>query len=239
MKAKYKFIIIFFTLIFLTGCKAEYNIKINMDGKIEEEMTLTERKELIIDDFTKEKYEKYIDEVLKIDNLKKELIFYSTFSNEDTAGLKLKNKYKSIYEYTKESKAISYIFKKIKVTRNKNVIKINSIKSDYDTVVEESTGKLYYNDSVISISLPYKVESSNAHEINESTNTYSWFIDENFDGIELEYNVKKLYSINLFKLFKYATINTCFYIFIAILALILVLTIIVLGIKLIIKERKD
>lgn len=238
MKNKYKLFLLILVTIIVSGCTANYNIKINLNGSIEETAELTEEKNRLLKNFSEEKFEDYVTDYIKINEFEDKIDKYKIFIN-DKAGVNVNNAYKDIYEFADTSPAINYVFKKVRVKEQNNIVKIESVESGYEIVYRDNDGELNYTNSYISLSLPYQVISTNANTIDEETNTYTWKLDEEFEGIEIEYNTKKYFSYDIFKLKDYATIENYFEILLLLIIILLVCVIFILGIKLLIRERNN
>ena len=184
-KNKYKLLFLI-GITFLTGCQANYNVKIGLNGQVVEEATLIEDKDALMDAFTKDKFNQYVDDYLKQVGLNTKLRQKKVLIQDSTAGVNLSKSYRDIQQYINESKAINYLFKKINVEKKGNKTLINSVESDYDVIYLEDDDEYNFTNSQLSIALPYMVISSNANAVDQQKNIYTWNIDDEFNGIELE-----------------------------------------------------
>ena len=239
MKNKCRLLIIILFVIFLTGCKANYNIKIYLDGQIDETLTIQLTKEEINDEnssgeFSKEKFEKRVKGTLDTAGILEEINDYSIQYDKDDVKVKITASYNSIEEYANKSKAIHYLFEDLQITTGVGKTKLVSINGDFF-----ANNKLSYEDSIISISLPYNVANTNASSHDEDNNTYTWVVDEYFEGIEIEYSEGRIYSGNIFQILSYAKPITYFNLAIFVIVTSLLILIVYLGIKLFIKEKHD
>ena len=215
---KYKILLIIVLAFILTGCTANYETKIMLDGSIKESInTNTFGYEIFKEEqYTKDALKKATESYLKLSQIKAKNIIYK----DDGVKVYVTNSYQNIKEFSNNSKAINTIFDSLQVLEKKNKVSLKTIKSEYDFGIEEYFG------STITISLPYKVLNNNANEYNSKDNTYLWKIDSNFQGIELEYQTNRFYTYNFIKLFKYASINT--YIILVVTILLIIFGIIVI-----------
>lgn len=236
MNNKLKILILVLLTTIVSGCTANYNVKINLDGSVKESAELTDEKDKILSDFTKKNFEKYVEEYINLNELENKLDKY-TINITAVAGVDINNKYENIYEYVNKSPAIEFVFKKVKIREKGSTIKLRSVATGYDLVYRDNDGVLNYTNSTISISLPYEVTKSNADSIDEEKNIYTWNFDEEFDGIEIDYNQDKYYTNNFIKLMQYATVTNYFTIIVLALAVIIIIIILFLGIRLLIRER--
>lgn len=231
MKNKFKLLVVILLLTVITGCQAKYEVKIYLDGSIKESATLLEKQNEFFETFTRKKFKSYVEKSLEIEGINKKLDDYSIVIDEDLAGIDIDMSYTTIYEYLNTSKAINYLFSKIKLKENEetNTTKIYSIQSEYDVIYNSNDpDEKYFTNTTVTLSLPYKVIETNAHEIDESTNSYTWIIDEDFEGIEIEYS-NKLYSYNLLKLANYSTITTISVFVLIVIAIVVIVGILIAG----------
>lgn len=239
MKNKYRLIILMLFVIFLTGCKANYNIKLYLDGQIEENVIVQLTKEEIIgenpaEEFSKANFEKRVKGSLESAGIINEIDDYSIIYEENDVKVKIKNSYNNIEDYVSNSKAIHYLFEDLEITKEIGKTKIVSENGDFF-----ENNKLSYKDSVISISLPYNVSNTNASTHDEDNNIYTWVVDEYFEGIEIEYRESRIYSGDFFRILSYAKPTTYFNLAIFVIVVSLLILIVYLGIKLFIKEKRD
>lgn len=238
MNNKVKVLMLLLLTVLVSGCTANYDVKINLDGSVKENVELLEVKERILPDFTNKKFKDYVKEYINLNELNQTVKDYELLNNSETAGIFVKREYNDIYQYVNTSPAIPFVFKKVKIRTKDEMIILKSVETGYDLVYEENDGVLNYTNSTITLSLPYEVISSNADHIDEETNMYTWDFDQDFDGIEIKYNPNKKYTNDLLKLLKYATSGTYLIIALIVIVALIVLAMIFLGIKLLIRERK-
>ena len=237
MNNKVKILILVLLTTLVSGCTANYDVKISLDGSVKENIELNENKNRIISDFTKKKFEDYVENYLELNELDNTINDYKLLIGDEKAGVRIDRKYDDINEYINTSPAIPFVFKKVKIRTKDEMIILKSVETGYELVYKDNQGVLNYTDSTITLSLPYEVISSNADHVDEETNTYTWNFDENFDGIEIKYNPNKKYTNDLFKLLKFATVGTYITIVVLAIAALLVLAILYFGIRLLIRER--
>lgn len=206
-KNKYKLLFLM-GIIVLTGCQANYNVKIGLDGQVVEEATIIEEKDALMDTFTKDKFNQYVDDYLKQVGLNTGIRQKKVLIQDTTAGVKISKSYRDIQQYIAESKAINYLFKKINVEKSGNKTLVSSVESDYDVIYLEDDDEYNFTNSQLSIALPYMVINSNADEVDKKNNIYTWNIDNKFKGIELEYYNSRFYTNNIFNLARYGNAST-------------------------------
>ena len=210
MKKRNIILLVIITFL-LTGCTFNYDAKIMLDGSVEEN----------VNDKT------YVKEIFNVESIEKEILKKATLSyldnlevkadnieyKDDSVTASVYNRYEDINNYVDKSNAIKILFENVNIKKNKKIISLETVKSKYDYGIED-----YYG-STISISLPYKVLNHNANYVDENNNTYTWNIDEGFDGISLEYKTSSFYTLNILKLFNYFTMIT----FITVIGIIMII----------------
>lgn len=237
MSNKVKVLILVSLTILVSGCTANYDVKISLDGSVKENIELTEDKNRLLKDFTKKKFEEYIDDYIELNDLNGKIEDYKMLINKSTAGITTKKKYNDIYEYVYTSPAIPFVFEKVKIREKDEMIILKSFETGYEIVYKDNDGVLNYTNSTITLALPYEVVSSNADQVDLETNVYTWDLDEDFEGIEIKYNPNKKYTNDFIKLLKYATSGTYLIIAVIVLAAVSVIAILIFGIRLLIRER--
>ncbi len=218
----------------MTGCQTNYDAKIMLDGSVVEKGIFLDNKEELINSYTKEKMSGYVNNLLRASGLGRKK--YDLIENGNLTGIEMKLKYKSLEDYTKRSKAIDYLFKRIEIEKHDKEIVIKSVPSDYEVIYYENDGSLNYVNSTITVGLPYEVIETNADSRNEDNNTFTWNINDKFEGIYIKYYKNRYFSKDIGKLFKYATGNTYFNLVTMVIGGILI--IVILGLVFELKRRK-
>ena len=115
------------SLLLITGCSVQYNLKINEDLTIVEEASLTGTEEFFANYYKttkknviKDSLELYQD-ILKENNYSYELI------DSSTPYVKVNKKYNNIMDYTKNSILFNDYFDEVKYTENGNIKKIETV----------------------------------------------------------------------------------------------------------------
>lgn len=170
-------------LLTLSGCTTEYNLKVNDDYSVEENMIIYENSD----------YYRLFDNsrrdivMLKInsdENVKK--YDYDIYENVDNFGASLNLKYKNILEYKENNNNFEILFENLKITKENSVVQIHA----YDL---KNYGPFYQREysvdkAIISIKLPTKAISSNADEVDEKNHIYKWYITSVLDNADI--NIK-------------------------------------------------
>lgn len=166
MKQKFKIIILFLMIVILTGCSGNYNIKINADLSIDENL------ELSIDnnDDTYEKTLKLFEE----NNIKKNK--YDVNISDDKVVIKYKDKFDSIEDYILNSKVYPQLFNKVQYNKGRDYIDLyvdENLKIKNQNSINSSN--LTDLDVIqVNIENPFNINYTNAELINQ--NTYTWSI---------------------------------------------------------------
>lgn len=170
MKRKTMKILILFLTIFLTGCSGNYNININKDMSIDEELYLTlENREGI--------YEKTLN-IFQKNNISRDN--YNVTIKEDEIEITYKDSFDTIENYLLESKVYHQMFDNIEFNKTGDYIDLYvdeniNIKND----ITELNGSNLIDFDVLQLNInnPFEVNFSNADIVNE--NTYTWTMTKN------------------------------------------------------------
>lgn len=232
MKNGYKLLFLLIILMTLTGCTFKYDIKIMLDGKVTESASLFDGITTINN---KKEFLSSVNENLKLFDINvddKKIVYDSNF-----IGINLKNNYSNLRDYVRQNKAVKYIFENVVVKEDGKIIDIESIPSQYDIIQQENDGSYNYIDSEITLTLPFKVITSNANEIDTKNNKYTWLIDNDFKEIKISYDKSQYYTNNIFKLFPYMTVDIWLTILLIIVIIWFVISVLILGLRLLKREK--
>ena len=183
-------------LLLLSGCSVEYNLTINKDLTINENVLASENENVLITMTgldTKESINTLYNK-FKRDNLDTKL---SSSINNSKVKATVRGKHKSIDDYV--SNFTSDIYNEAIITREDSLVTLTFDQS----IPLKSTGRnvLIYDDLKINISLPFKVKKHNADSVRG--NTYTWNLDRDnaTKNILISYDEKEYvdsFSLNLF-----------------------------------------
>lgn len=208
-------IILILTLCF--GCTANYNLKINEDLTVEENITGLEN-----DEFYNRYYHStkshVVDFVMatKEDYLKQQNYNMKETSKENLYGATVSKTYSSIEDYYNNSKAYLQYYDSWNIENKSGIITI-SLK-DKLSKNGNSLDRYMVDDGTVSITLPFEVIDNNADKYNRKNNTYTWNVDSSNDKeIFIQFDSKKLLSE------KFNFIYPIVFIVIAFVALFLIL----------------
>lgn len=214
---KKNFLIIFFLVFLLCGCKVKYNIEF-LNDEVYEDFS-------VILDKTKEKNSiKYFDENKLYASLVPDMIEYKKEKNETEKNSIFNYSYKYNIDNYSDSLALSNCFKAYSVIKEDNYYMITTTEgvkcmtSDYSTIID--------NIDVV-IKTNHKVISTNADETSRCT--YTWHINK--DNYEKKSIFLKVYQNKY--VFNYKEKST----FKLILIVSITLIVIIVGSILIIKKK--
>lgn len=180
-----KLFILLIFVFFVSGCSVEYNLIINEDSSINEEVVASENINRL-EAKTRLKGEQafnYLYNMFKRDN---EDISTNYSEKNSIAYGKARTIHNNIEDFS--SKFSSDIFEKVEVLRDEDEITITTIQKN---ILGGDLGTSYiYDDININITIPFKVLEHNADSV--SKNTYTWNIKKNQE----EKTIKIVYKDN-------------------------------------------
>lgn len=203
-------------MAFLSGCSVNYDLYINEDFSVNEEIVSKEytRKIEKITSLKGEEAVNYLYDMFR-KNLENENFYYKEENNMVVATTT--ESYNSIKNFKKRFS--SDLFSNIKITDNNNETTLMA--NQKQKLGNEGSKNLLYDEVTISIHLPFKVLENNADEI--KNNTYIWKIkkDEDLKNIKLVYDNKT--KINSFSIsVKDKNINVHYGLIIGVVAVIII-----------------
>ena len=168
MNKKLKIFIIGILLILVTGCSGNYNIKINDDMSIDEELYLTI-------DSSNNAYTKTL-KIFKENNIPEK--DYEVVLSDNNVRITYNKKYDSIEEYLLDSKVYHELIDEIQFNKSNDYIDLyvnQKLKLLNDNVIKTNGTNLTDLDVLqINIENPFDVNFSNAEIVND--NVYTWTI---------------------------------------------------------------
>ena len=172
---KLKILIVFIFVVILTGCSGTYNLKINKDFSVEEDLILKINKK------DEETYNKTI-KLFKSNKIKKDK--YKVTSSNDEVKIKYSEKYKSLEDYLANDKVYRQMFDNLDYSFSDGIL---SIQASSNMFLKKNDSNYIYNDFDISslkinLDSQFNVKNSNA-DINN--NSLSWIIDDNTRNKEI------------------------------------------------------
>lgn len=198
MNKKLKIFIIGILLILVTGCSGNYNLKINDDMSINEELYLT------IDN-SNNVYTKTL-KIFKENNIPED--DYEVVLSDNNVRITYNKKYDSIEEYLLNSKVYHELIDEIQFNKSNNYIDLyvnQKLKVSNDNGIKMNGTNLVDLDVLqINIENPFDVNFSNAEIVND--NVYTWTIKKGDTEKKIQMQFKP--SLNIFPYKQVAVLST-------------------------------
>lgn len=198
MNKKLKIFIIGILLILVTGCSGNYNLKINDDMSINEELYLT------IDN-SNNAYTKTL-KIFKENNIPED--DYEVVLSDNNVRITYNKKYDSIEEYLLNSKVYHELIDEIQFNKSNNYIDLyvnQKLKVLNDNGIKMNGTNLVDLDVLqINIENPFDVNFSNAEIVND--NVYTWTIKKGDTEKKIQMQFKP--SLNIFPYKQVAVLST-------------------------------
>lgn len=188
MNKKLKIFIIGVLLILVTGCSGNYNLKINDDMSIDEELYLTI-------DSSNNAYTKTL-KIFKENNIPEK--DYEVVLSDNNVRITYNKKYDSIEEYLLDSKIYHELIDEIQFNKSNDYIDLyvnQKLKlSNYNGIKTNGTNLTDLDVLQINIENPFDVNFSNAEIVND--NVYTWTIKKGDTEKKIQMQFKP--SLNVF-----------------------------------------
>ena len=197
MNKKLKIFIIGILLILVTGCSGNYNLKINDDMSIDEELYLT------IDN-TNNAYTKTL-KIFKENNIPEK--DYEVVLSDNKVRITYNKKYDSMEEYILDSKVYHELIDEIQFNKSNDYIDLyvnQKLKLSNDNIKSNGTNLVDLDVLQINIENPFSVNYTNAEIIND--NVYTWTIKKG--DIEKKIQMQFKPSLNVFPYKQVAVLST-------------------------------
>lgn len=167
MKKKIKYIVISVLLLLVTGCSGNYNVKINEDMSVNEELYLTiENKEGL--------YQKTL-KIFNDNNVKEK--DYEVVLSDDNLKITYNASYNSIEEYILNSKVYHQLIDNIELNKSNNYVDLyvnEKLKLSNFNMKQNGTNLTDLDVLQVNIENPFEVNFSNAELVTD--NVYTWTI---------------------------------------------------------------
>lgn len=188
MNKKLKIFVIGILLILVTGCSGNYNLKINDDMSIDEELYLTI-------DSTNNAYTKTL-KIFKENNIQEK--DYEVVLSDNNVRITYNKKYDSIEEYLLDSKIYHELIDEIQFNKSTDYIDLyvnQKLKVLNDNGIRTNGTNLTDLDVLqVNIENPFDVNFSNAEIVND--NVYTWTIKKGDTEKKIQMQFKP--SLNVF-----------------------------------------
>lgn len=167
MNKKIKYIVISVLLLLVTGCSGNYNVKINEDMSVNEELYLTiENKEGL--------YQKTL-KIFNDNNVKEK--DYEVVLSDDNLKITYNASYNSIEEYILNSKVYHQLIDNIELNKSNNYVDLyvnEKLKLSNSNMKQNGTNLTDLGVLQVNIENPFEVNFSNAELVTD--NVYTWTI---------------------------------------------------------------
>ena len=167
MNKKIKYIVISVLLLLVTGCSGNYNVKINEDMSVNEELYLTiENKEGL--------YQKTL-KIFNDNNVKEK--DYEVVLSDDNLKITYNASYNSIEEYILNSKVYHQLIDNIELNKSNNYVDLyvnEKLKLSNFNMKQNGTNLTDLDVLQVNIENPFEVNFSNAELVTD--NVYTWTI---------------------------------------------------------------
>ena len=197
MNKKLKIFIIGILLILVTGCSGNYNLKINDDMSINEELYLTI-------DYTNYAYTKTLIIFIETNIPEKD---YEVVLSDNNVRITYNKKYDSMEEYILDSKIYHELIDEIQFNKSNDYIDLyvnQKLKLSNDNIKSNGTNLVDLDVLQINIENPFSVNYTNAEIVND--NVYTWTIKKG--DIEKKIQMQFKPSLNVFPYKQVAVLST-------------------------------
>lgn len=189
-----KNIFLLLILFLLTGCTCNYNVSVNKDLTIDEEVTIYGTSKL---------YSAYY-KTNKVDVLKENLDHYLgdleennyeyLLYEEDNPYIVIKKKYQNMEEYLNNSKFFNDYFDEISYNKDGTLVKVETV--GFNPNEEDNPDRFYVDDALIKVKLGYEVVDTNMELIDEQKNIYSYHFKEDDKDFKIliNYDLSKKFN---------------------------------------------
>ena len=165
-------------LILCSGCNVHYDLKIHEDLSIDENVTCLEDNSFLKkNSIDKEKYVSSMflpfSDIINNNNNS-----VTNISKSDSFGEKIFKKYSDFNDFLSNSFYYNYYFNNLDISDDNKFVTITLSDLINDS---SSVTRLYFDEAVISISLPFEVVDNNADKVDIINNKYTWYFDLNND----------------------------------------------------------
>lgn len=187
---KIRIIILFLFVILLTGCKGEYNLIINKD------LSLSENIKLSIDnkDGVYEKTMKLFEDNNIDDSM------YNVTQTDDYVNIQYKEDFRNFEDYFLNSKFYSRLFTDENYNKDNKEISysgIANLKFD-DSDNSDLNNSFNITDLKIKVDIPFSIKNNNADKVEK--NSLTWILKKNDSNKRINFTFDYLKSNNLYLL---------------------------------------
>ncbi len=182
----------FFMIFLCVGCKANYTLEIDKDGKVKESVNITENAEFF-ERYTNSSTGRVISFILEpyIDVLNENDYDFSNYISDENSGVSIKKNYDSIDDYVNKNIFYTQFTNKINLSKDGKKVSIN-FKGNFSSSGQDQS-RVPVNDATITIKLPFKVIENNADSVDGQN--YTWIFKNNNEEereIKIVYDSSKI-----------------------------------------------
>lgn len=201
-----KIIIIIILSLCCFGCKAKYQLTINEDLSVLEEIVGLES-DSFYENYPKSTKSRVIDFIIetKKDYLNEVGYSKKNIIEDELTGAKVNKKFTTLEEYFEKSKAYTQFYDSWVHKIENGIVTIDLQNQLLRN--ENSIERYLIDECDVIITLPFKVIRSNADSIDKKTNTYTWNLnDQTQKKIYLKFDSQQFYVYKESKYTKYGII---------------------------------
>lgn len=183
---KKKLLILVFCLFIFSGCTVKYDLVIDNKKRVSENITLLESNDNIL------KYSSSVDDFLEKNSENFEDYSIKNLIGKTESGYNLRKDYSSLYTY-KTSSFYKLAFDDATIDDTTKGLNFNTAgeyhRNNIFTVPLESVFKYSVDEVIVNIQFYNEVISSNADNIDKSTNTYTWLIKKEDTAKQIQFSL--------------------------------------------------
>lgn len=206
-----KIFLITVLIFLLTGCQVDYNLTIDKNLEVLEEVNMTGTNEFFS---TYSKTSKINVIKMLFDDYSKNLLVNNNYNyefvepqkKEENPYLLASKKYNNLKDYSDNTIFYQQFFEDIKYSENGNLIRIETV--GFNPNDPENPDRYNIHKLTIKIKSNYIVTDHNASKVNEDTNTYYYEINEDTEDFSLKFEFDKTKEFNPY-LKTYLRIGIC------------------------------
>lgn len=186
-------------LLFLTGCSIEYNLAIDSNFKVIEELTAYENNNELLRyyDNIESIPSKHFYQYKNMGRFKKYSLTKELFEKEKTGGIVKSSKYK--IADLKDSPLIETLFSNFSINEYGDMLSIQATGYNY-SLFEGEGNNIDMEDIIVNVKLQHEVIDNNADRVDEKTNTYTWVLNNDVRSGNIYFVIdksKKKYGIQI------------------------------------------
>lgn len=198
MKNIKKVLIILFLVVMISGCKVEYNLKINKDLSLNEKVTASENTDRMKSrtNLDVNQSVKYLYKLNKLGFMEDDA--YSTSSSGKSTVVTVNNVYDNLEDYLHKFNNDLFVVTVSDMDKKNILLVIDQI----EPINSKASNRYVYDQIDVTIEIPFEVIKSNADKV--KGNKYTWYIkadSEEARSISVTFNGEKPKNTVTFNLF--------------------------------------